>query len=246
VYRFKVILEKVLPAWWMNRIDLEGASIRRFVASAAELTAPGSNVLDSGAGQCPYRAFFRNTRYFGIDFAKGESNWNYGNLDVVGKLEFLPFKTGVFDAVLSTQVLEHVAEPEWVIRETFRVLKPNGKLFLSAPLGFGEHQQPFDFYRYTRFGIRHLLEKTGFNLISIEPRGGYFFYMAVMSMWFYIYLFPNTRHILWKSILFPLQFLGALFFLVLWPTFLSCFDFLDKEKSITLGFAVIAEKPETE
>jgi SAM-dependent methyltransferase len=232
-----------LPAWWRDRIDLEGRGIKQMVAVAAEEIPAGSLLLDAGAGQMPYREMLPDVRYVGIDFGVGDKAWDYSNLDVVGRLESLPFGTGTFDAVLSTQVLEHVPEPGFVLDEMFRVLKPGGTLYLTAPLGFGEHQQPHDYFRYTQFGLRHLLKKTGFDLRSIEPRGGFFWYMAVMSMWFYLYLFPEKRHLFWKIALSPLQLIAALCFVLIGPPILSVFDFFDHDKVITLGYAVTAGKP---
>jgi SAM-dependent methyltransferase len=221
---------------------LEGQSIKAFVESAAQQLSDNAMVLDSGAGQSPYRHIFDRQKYFSMDFGRGESAWDYSRLDCVGKLESLSFRSNTFDAVISTQVLEHVSEPEAVLFESNRVLKPGGTLFLTAPQGFGEHQLPYDFFRFTRYGLKYLLEKTGFDVVSIKPRGGYFVFMAVMFMWFYLYLFPDSRTKSMKILLFPLQFIAATIFLLIMPPFLSILDFLDQEKIITLGYAVIARK----
>ena len=236
------ILERILPTGWFQRIDLETRGIRQLVEYAAEDLPSGAIVLDSGAGQCPYRHFFKRQKYIGVDFALGESAWDYSRLDVISLSDRLPFSDNQFDAVLCTQVLEHVPEPEALLRETCRVTRPGGRLFLTAPLGFGEHQQPYDYYRYTRFGLRYLLEKAGFTVKSIKPRGGYFWYLAVMLMWLYIYFFPKTRSRFAKWLMSPLQVLGLILFVAVFPPMLSFLDFLDTEKSITLGFAVVAEK----
>ncbi|MBN1355654.1 class I SAM-dependent methyltransferase [bacterium] len=237
------IVQSCLPRFWRDQIDLEARSIRELVVRASGRITSGERLLDAGAGQAPYRKYFRHTKYTAVDFGKGEQAWDYGNLDAVARLESLPFPDCTFDMVLSTQVLEHVCEPGQVMDDLFRVLKPGGRLFLSAPLGFGEHQQPHDYYRFTRYALAHLLEQSGFELRSIEPRGGFFWYMAVMSMWFYLYFFPAERHVFWKIVLFPLQIIAALWFVFIGPPLISLLDFLDREKAITLGFAVEARKP---
>ena len=237
------IVQHILPAWWRDRIDLEGSSIRRFLETEAPQIREDAQVLDAGAGETPYRKLFKHTQYWAVDFAKGESAWLYRHLDAICRLETLPFDGDRFDAAICTQVLEHVPEPQIVLNELFRVLKPGGILLLTAPLGFGEHQQPYDYFRYTRFGLTHLLEKIGFAIKQLEPRGGYFQYLPVMLMWFYLYLFPESRRIWLKILLSPVQGLAAFFFLFALPPVLASMDTLDKEKSITLGFAVVAQKP---
>ncbi len=238
---------KRLPAWWRDRIDLETRGIRQLMQTAARELPSGCLILDAGAGQAPYREMFSRQRYIALDFAKGESAWDYSGLDAVGNLESLPFPSETFDAAVSTQVLEHVPDPGKILREIHRVLKPGAPLYITAPLGFGEHQQPYDFYRYTRYGLRHLLTRAGFRIETLKPRGGFFWYMAVMGMWFYLYFFPPERSLVWKIILLPLQIPAAFWFILIAPPLISSLDFLDHEKAITLGFAGIARKnsPET-
>jgi ubiquinone/menaquinone biosynthesis C-methylase UbiE len=72
------------------------------------------------------------------------------------------------DAVLSTQVLEHVADPLSVLAEFFRVLKPDGRLWLTAPFVWYLHEEPYDYYRFTSHGLRFLLERAGFIEIEVN------------------------------------------------------------------------------
>jgi SAM-dependent methyltransferase len=75
--------------------------------------------------------------------------------------------------VLLTQVLEHIPEPATVLAELHRVLKPGGTLWLTAPLFYAEHEKPYDFFRYTQFGLRHLLGGAGFEVQEVEWMEGY-------------------------------------------------------------------------
>jgi hypothetical protein len=70
-------------------------------------------------------------------------------------------------------VLEHLPEPATVLRELHRVLKPSGTLWMTAPLFYVEHERPYDFYRYTRYGLRHLLDQAGFEVREIAWLEGY-------------------------------------------------------------------------
>jgi ubiquinone/menaquinone biosynthesis C-methylase UbiE len=85
----------------------------------------------------------------------------------------IPVDDARFDHVVLTQVLEHVPEPASVLAELHRVLKPGGILWLTAPLFYAEHERPYDFFRYTQFGLRHLLESARFEVLELEWMEGY-------------------------------------------------------------------------
>jgi SAM-dependent methyltransferase len=89
-------------------------------------------------------------------------------------LENVSAKTDSYDLILCSQTLEHVPEPKIVLNELHRILKPGGKLWLTAPLFYPEHEIPYDFYRYTRYGLAHLIEGAGFTIESLEWLEGYF------------------------------------------------------------------------
>lgn len=99
---------------------------------------------------------------------------NYGQIDYVCDLGSIPVEDNRYDLVVCTQVLEHVPDPGSVLRELFRVLKPNGCLWLTAPFFFAEHMQPYDFYRYTQYGLRHLITSSGFQVEKLERLDGYY------------------------------------------------------------------------
>jgi len=84
----------------------------------------------------------------------------------------LPFKDAVFDTVLCNEVLEHVPEPARLMAEVARVLKPGGVLLLTTPQTWGLHMEPYDFYRYTKYGLRYLAEKSGLEVIEVAPTCG--------------------------------------------------------------------------
>jgi SAM-dependent methyltransferase len=86
----------------------------------------------------------------------------------------IPVEDGRYDAVLCTQVLEHVPDPLKALKELHRVLVPGGTLWLSTPFYFQEHEQPYDYFRFTQFGLRYLLEQAGFHECRIEWLGGYY------------------------------------------------------------------------
>lgn len=152
--------------------DLGRWHVNAFVERVASRLPAGTRVLDAGAGEAAYRDLFRHCRYVATDLGVGDARWNYGNLDALGELRRLPFRDGAFDAVLCTQVLEHVEWPREVVGELRRILKEGGTLYITVPMAQAEHQAPYDFFRYTSYGLRSILSSAGFPDPRIEPLGG--------------------------------------------------------------------------
>lgn len=122
-------------------------------------------VLDVGCGTQPYRHLLHCTEYRGMEFDTPANRKNK-KADYFYDGVFFPQADASFDSVLCTEVLEHVFEPELFVREMARVLKPGGKLLLTVPFVWAEHEQPYDYARYSSFGLRLLLEKNGFEIIE--------------------------------------------------------------------------------
>ena len=143
-----------------------------FVKKVADSLPRGTLVLDAGAGESVYKKFFSHCEYRAIDLAVGESRWNYENLDYIGPLHDMPIEDNVFDAILCTQVLEHLELPRESVKEMSRVLKPGGKIFITVPMSQNEHQTPYDFFRYTSYGLKSICSNAGLKNISVLPFGG--------------------------------------------------------------------------
>jgi SAM-dependent methyltransferase len=141
---------------------------RRFAAN----TEADMLVLDAGAGRGPYRNLFKHAKYEAADFA--QLGTKYTQLDYVCDLTKIPVEDARFDRILFNQVLEHVNDPPAVLAELHRVLKPGGQMLCTCPLFFHEHQKPYDFFRYTKDGLRYLFEQAGFEVQRIAWLEGYF------------------------------------------------------------------------
>ncbi|HRW04967.1 MAG TPA: class I SAM-dependent methyltransferase [Caldilineaceae bacterium] len=148
--------------------------LEEFLAAAAATVKPHEKVLDAGAGDCKYKALFAGKDYTATDFLRVDKPYDVAALDIVCDLHDLAVSDATYDVVICSQVLEHLPDPEHVLRELHRVLKPNGRLWLSTPLFFEEHEVPHDYYRYTRYGLRYLLEKSGFQIQQMAWLEGYY------------------------------------------------------------------------
>ena len=136
-----------------------------------ETLPAGALVLDAGAGDQRNRAHFGHCTYESADFQKVSKP--YAVSTYVCDLSKIPVDAERYDALIFTQVMEHLPEPAKVVEELFRVLKPGGKLFYSAPLVFHEHEVPYDFMRYTQYGVRSIFERAGFRVPEVKWLAGY-------------------------------------------------------------------------
>jgi SAM-dependent methyltransferase len=221
-------IKRVIPTALFDRLDPFEASIRDYVRGVAAGVRSDALVLDAGAGECRFKAMFRHASYIGVDFAQGDPTWDYSMLDAVARLEQLPFADRCFDRVLSIVVLEHTPEPGRVLQEFQRVMKQGASVHLVVPHMWEEHQRPYDFFRFTSNGIRHLMENAGLRVKRIEPVGGFFWQLGRRLMG--VLGFAQQG---WRWILFPV--LAPVFGFLL-PVCCYYLDSLDGDRAYTLGF----------
>jgi SAM-dependent methyltransferase len=145
---------------------LPGAVVGRWLASrSADI---GGTFLDLGAGNQPFRPWYEGKaeRIIAADAAP------LPGLDVISFAAPLPFREGTFDSILCTSVLEHVDNAERTISEIARVLSPGGRLLITVPFLYPEHEAPYDFWRTTHHGLRSLLERHGLVVDNLSAQGG--------------------------------------------------------------------------
>lgn len=157
--------------------------------------------LDVGCGQKPYQNLFEKcTSYVGMDIeVSGHSHQNE-SIDVFYDGKTIPFNDQEFDSVVCNQVLEHVPNPSEILMEIRRVLKTDGFLLLSVPFINEEHEQPFDYFRYTSFGIEQLLEECQMEVVEYKKLNKNII-LVCTSLWIcYLYKLTKTKHP-WVSLL---------------------------------------------
>jgi len=171
------------------------------------------NVLDFGCGSKPYQGLFINAeKYIGVDIEASGHNHATSKVDFFYDGKTLPFDSEHFDGVVSFETLEHVFELDGILSELNRVIKPGGKLLISVPFVWDEHEVPYDFARYTSFGVRHLLSKHGFEVVEYRKTTTYLLTVFQMFIaYLYQHVFPSNRwlrHVFQLIFVFPLNLLA--------------------------------------
>jgi SAM-dependent methyltransferase len=130
-------------------------------------------LIDIGCGTKPYRAMLAPhvAEHVGVDHEATQHEKS--NIDLFGTAYAIPSEPNAFDSAICTAVLEHLEEPEAAIRECFRVLKPGGTAIYSVPFIWHLHEEPRDFFRYSRYGLQYLFEKVGFEIVELKPLSGF-------------------------------------------------------------------------
>lgn len=150
-------------------------------------------ILDFGCGAKPYAGYFTHAdEYIGLDIEKSGHAHEDEQIDVYYDGKRIPFEENHFDAVFSSEVFEHVFNLEEVLPEIHRVLKPGGKLLFTCPFAWPEHEVPYDFARYSSFGMKAIIERQGFTIIE-QHKTGHFFEVVMQYIILYIFYFLPKR-----------------------------------------------------
>lgn len=166
---------------------------RLFSAIARNVHYLKGDLLDFGCGSKPYTNIINTDSYTGLDYETEVSAQNEKlAADVFYDGKTIPFGDNHFDAVFSSEVLEHVFNPDEILKEINRVMKPGGHILLTCPFFWPEHEQPYDYARYSSFAIKHLFEKNGFEVVHYEKTGSYW-ECILQSLALYLYYFIPHR-----------------------------------------------------
>lgn len=170
--------------------NLDRCVIRTAIFDALKENLPNlkGSLLDIGCGKMPYREFILShsgvVKYVGLDIESAIVYDKNVCPDYTWDGKAMPFENDSFDCAFGTEVLEHCPDPEVVLREVVRVLKPGGVFFFTVPFLWNLHEVPHDEYRYTPFSMERHLKKAGFTEVSIKATGGWHAAMAqMMGLW---------------------------------------------------------------
>jgi len=196
------------------------------------------DMYDLGAGESPYKDFFRQyvDQYIAVDW---DGSFHETKADIAADLnQPLPIKSELADTVVSLSVMEHLCEPQTMLNEAFRILKPGGGIILQVPWQWWIHEAPYDFFRYTPYGLSYMFAKAGFVDVVIEPQAGYFTTTILKWNYFTNRFVSGPKLLRWavKVCLLPFWYLGQKIAPIL--------DMLDRKWDLeTSGYYVVAKKP---
>lgn len=153
-------------------------------AKISEIT-PGLRILDAGAGELRFKPLCEHLNYVSQDFGQYEGvgdgqglqagTWNASHVDLICDITAIPEPDAAFDVILCTEVLEYVPDPTNALDEFVRLLKPGGKLILTAPFASIVHFAPYHFCTgFSRYWYEHHLTKRGFEILELIPNGDWF------------------------------------------------------------------------
>ncbi len=181
-----------IKSLWLNSFFL----IRKGIYEGIKDFAPefSGKMLDFGCGEKPYQQLFNVDEYTGVDIDNPAYTSSREAIDVYYDGKKLDFDDEVFDCVMSTEVFEHIFNLDDVIDEIHRVMKRGGKLLISIPFIWEEHEVPYDYARYSSFGIVDILNRHGFTVIRQEKKGKSFeviFQLICMEIYYWIPRIPT-------------------------------------------------------
>jgi SAM-dependent methyltransferase len=212
--------------WLVNTLHEEAL----FPAAAQYLHG---RLIDIGCGIKPYRGQLsaRITEHVGVDHSATQHDTS--NVDLFGTAYSIPAENCSFDSALCTFVLEHLEEPEAALRECHRILKPGGTAIYSVPFIWHLHEEPRDFYRFSKYVLFHLFNKTGFEILELKVLSGFWASFGQLLV-YNLYRF-NRGPLSWLRIMDGIGW--VLQRISYWA------DRIDRTEIWTTGYLVVVRKP---
>ena len=170
--------------------NLDRVIVRTLIKSAIDsnLSIFQGKMIDIGCGKMPYKKYILENsqlkHYDGLDIASAIVYDIQVRPDYEWDGVTMPFGNELYDCAVATEVLEHCPDPEIILKETYRILKPGGKMFFTVPFLWNLHETPQDQYRYTPFSLKRHFENSGFHVLEMKATGGWHASLAMMlGLW---------------------------------------------------------------
>ena len=213
--------QRFFPNWlslFINPFFFIRAELKKAVERfAVELNG---NLLDYGCGSKPYQTLFTKVdSYVGVDLENEGHDHSTEEIDFFYDGKTLPFADETFDSLFSSEVLEHVPDIDQSLKEIRRVLKPRGRVLITVPFVWTEHELPLDFRRFTQGGIEKIMSDHGFEVLQSQKAGsfvGVIFQMIMMYLHTLLYTSNKYLNLVINAFLIaPVAIVGLFFNLIL-------------------------------
>ena len=198
--------EMFRPSWlgiFINPFFIIRRGLHKGVRDLA--SACNGRLLDFGCGHKPYESVFNVSEYIGIDIEQSGHSHRKSKVDIFYDGKQIPFPDAHFDTVFASEVFEHVFNFDEIFPEILRVLKPGGRLLITVPFVWEEHEVPYDFARYTSYGLNYLMTTSGLEILGSRKTTNYIETLAQMLN---AYILQNLcpRNTVFRLLLTPLIF----------------------------------------
>lgn len=193
-------------------------------------------LLDIGCGNKPYEKILANkiTGYVGCDIIQSSLN----KVDVLCPADKIPLDSNTFDTVFSTQTIEHVENHQGLVNEAYRLIKPGGYFIVSAPMFWHLHEEPYDFFRFTKYGFMYIFKNAGFEIEEVNPNGGA--WATSGQSFIHALLLSKSKNFFIHALRFLFLRL-RLYWLI--NALFSWLDKVDYNPRNTMNYVVIGKKP---
>lgn len=194
-------------------------------------------LIDIGCGEKPYEEMIEKyvDKHIGLDY---EASLHGNKLtDLIGTAYDIPLEDKSCDTVLCTDVLEHLEEPKKAVKEAFRILKSKGYGIYTVPLYWHLHEEPRDFYRYTKYGLEYLFKENGFQVVKIKALSGFIAnYSQSLAYYLWQFRFPrggrvNPMYWIIRILVYVVQWFGY------------NLNKIDRSERFTIEYLAIVRKP---
>jgi len=205
-------------------------------------------LLDLGSGNNPYYHMFKDriSNYITLDYPQKSRVALHKKPNLYADGQKICLRSNSIDTCLCTGVMEYINYPDKLVREINRILKPGGMAYFSVPLLYPVHHDKIDYFRFTRNGIKIILERNGFKVSSILKMGGFWVFVIQMFTHYFSYrLFRNVPGIPLKTIFGILKILftpALLLFNLIFNLLALLMDKIDIDNTFTLNYFIVSKK----
>jgi len=166
-YKWK---QDFFPSWlgiWVNPYYFSRKELAKYIKKYSGYV--NGKCMDFGCGTKPYESLFKVKEYIGVEIETDRKKDDIVYYD--GKT--IPFSDEYFDSIVAFQVFEHIPNLDEIVKELNRVLKVGGYMFITVPFVYPEHLKPFDYRRFTSYGIKKYMEENEFEVVCYEKSGNF-------------------------------------------------------------------------